>query len=403
MKPLPRRRRTASTVFLMLGCALFTACDLQPTEPEPVATTSVVAGAFHGCWLSSAGEAFCWGDNGAGQVGAGSFQRQRVPALVAGGLTFRALEAGGFHSCGATEDGAVHCWGGNGTGALGDASTTGRSAPVLTTGGVAFEQIDAGGLHTCGLTDEGVAYCWGFNGGGQAGVRVSGSICGGSPCFLTPTRLESNLLFASLSAGLSHTCGITRDSVAYCWGSNQNGQLGNGVRTSVPQPVLVAGGLKFISVQAGGAHTCALTTEGVAYCWGLNHAGQLGTEESTETCGPLPCATRPVPVQTMARFHALTAGADHTCGLTAEGAAYCWGRNDWGQLGNGTIVSESTPHPVSGGHRFLTISGGDSHTCATTTSGEAYCWGDNLLFQLGNGGVGIRRSTPSRVALPGSD
>lgn len=149
--------------------------------------------------------------------------------------------------------------------------------------------IAAGSDHTCALTSDGTAYCWGVT--SAAPVAVGG------------------VRFTTLAAGYGYTCGLTSGGVAYCWGSNITGS-----GSSSATPVPVAGGLSFTAIAAGGFHTCGLASAGVAYCWGDNGEGALGT-------GTTANSTVPVPVTGSLRFRALTAGGAHTCGLTIAGAA----------------------------------------------------------------------------------
>jgi alpha-tubulin suppressor-like RCC1 family protein len=190
---------------------------------------------------------------------------------VLGGFTFSTISTWGQHTCGLTVSGATYCWGRNSYGQLGNGSTDSSPVPVPVTGGLSFYAVTGGLYHTCGLTVSGAAYCWGRNGYGQLG---NGSTDSSS----VPLPVTGGLSFSAITAGRFHTCGLTTDGVAYCWGDNSAGQLGDGSFTIAPRlvPTGVAGGLTFSSVTAGGLHTCALATTGVAYCWGFNSWGQLG-------------------------------------------------------------------------------------------------------------------------------
>jgi alpha-tubulin suppressor-like RCC1 family protein len=189
--------------------------------------------------------------------------------------------------------------------------------------------------------------------------------------------------------------------VAYCWGANEDGQLGNGATTNSSSPVVVAGALKFSAVSAGGDHTCGVTTAGVAYCWGFNYYGELGTGSTTtapQQCSSFPCSTMPVAVTGGLAFVAVSAGEQHSCGVTTSSQAYCWGFNGFGQLGNGSTTDSSSPVAV-GGFNFQSVSAGlgnHAHSCGLTTGGVAYCWGANYSGQLGNGST-TNSSTPVRV------
>jgi len=251
------------------------------------------------------------------------------------------------------------------------------SAPFAVT--LTFATVSAGIRHTCGLTVTGAAYCWGENIVGQLGD-------GTTTDRLTPVLLSGDVTFASVSASGQFTCGVTAAGAAYCWGANFGGQLGDGTTTSRSTPGLVAGGVTFAVVDAGWSHTCGLTAAGAAYCWGENFLGQLGDGTTTDRLTP-------VLLVGGVSFTAVRAGDYHTCGVTAAGAAYCWGNNSDGELGDETTTSRSTPGLVAGGVSFATVSAaGQDHTCGLTTAGSVYCWGYNGFGELGDGTTTSRTS-----------
>ncbi len=250
---------------------------------------------------------------------------------------------------------------------------------------VAFASMSVGGSFTCGVAVGGAGYCWGDNSFGQLGSLDS---TGPSSA---PRQITGGLAFEGLGAGGDHACGLTASHVLYCWGLNNGGQLGLG--TSGPEtcilgyyssascstkPAAVVGGVAFTLVSAGYDYTCGIMTVGAAYCWGNNVGGQLG--DGTTISRP-----SPVPVAGGLTFATLTAGAGHTCGITIAAATYCWGANDNGQLGDGTTTVQTSPVPVQGGLTFASVSAGNDHTCGITTEGATYCWGSNAVGQLGDG------------------
>lgn len=326
---------------------------LSTSRGQPVsddrAFLAVSAGG-HTCALSSDESAWCWGDNGLGQLGDGTAVDRSTPVATEGDVSFSVLSASSRHTCGVAVSGAAYCWGANDLGQLGDGSAVDRSTPTEVAGGLSFSTIDAGFFHTCGLTTDGDAYCWGgnqFDALGDGSVAGPETCEGPASCSTEPVPVAGGLTFQSLAVGQSSTCGVTMDGDAYCWGQGSLGMLGNGTTTlSQRTPAPVSGDHSFSTIDAGSLHVCALTTTGVAYCWGLNRHGQLGngTWTGPESCTslPFPCATTPVPVDGELLFDRISAGKDHTCALTTEGTAYCWGLNNSGQLGNGSDASPAT-------------------------------------------------------------
>ena len=206
--------------------------------------------------------------------------------------------------------------------------------------------------------------------------------CEGAPP-LPPVLVEEP--FAAISAAGYTTCALTIQGSAYCWGRGTSGQLGNGGEVNQGAPVPVQGGMRFTAISVGYYHACALQADGRAWCWGAtpatDNAGQLGN--GSERGG----SAVPRPVETGLRFRDVTAGQLHTCGLAAEGRAYCWGDNQWGQLGDGTTRSRTTPVAVAGDHRFASLSAGAAHTCGATPTGAVLCWGDNFFGAVTGSGL----------------
>ncbi len=365
--------------------------------PDIVAVT---AGLSHTCALNAAGSVLCWGDNTYGQLGTGTRTlgaSNPYPRSVSGLTAAKAVAAGDAHTCALTTDGWVMCWGSNAYGQLGDGTTVSQLAPVTVTGLISgVQQIAAGGTHTCALTAAGGIKCWGDQ------TALPEDVPG----------LTSGV--SAISAGFMHTCAIVGDAAAggavQCWGANDTGQLGNGTTTASSTPVAVQGldsGVKAIS--AGGApvdrftaggHSCAVTTAGAVKCWGWNDEGQLGDGTTVNRLAPVNVTGIAAGAQDA------SAGDKHTCALIGDVAAgtagvKCWGQNRYGQLGVGTTESYPTPVQVGGFTGGVNaIAAGGAHTCAVTEEGGAKCWGRNAAGQLGNFTISSQSLLPVNVIVP---
>ena len=351
------------------------------------------------------GRAYCWGSNRYGQLGGGlaaALDAYFGPVPVATQIRWSAVSVGGRHTCARDSQGAAYCWGANGYAQLGDSSTLGpdtcRTAqcsrtPVPVSGGLTFRAIAAGMDHTCGLTDAGAVYCWGYNEGGELGGGQAAPDTGSA----VPVRAATDVPFTAISAGERHTCALSAAGESYCWGENRWAQLGPNAPdtcaladgTTLPcskAPIAVADSLTFVEIAAGGEHTCGRTTDDAVYCWGDNEYGQLGVDPDSTQCDlGVPCTPYPVRASWDTVLTTITAGGAHNCGLAADGAVYCWGDHLIGQLGDCSLRAFSaTPQPVCGGHTFIAVSAGSQHTCAVAADGSAYCWGNNDSGELGS-------------------
>ena len=351
------------------------------------AFADIDAGQTHSCGLTSAGQAWCWVRNAAGQLGDSTAAPTSVPVSVfQPGLTFVKLTSGAVHNCALDSSGQAYCWGYNADGRLGDSTYVNPLIPVavLPMGGVAFASISGGNAHTCGLDAAGQGYCWGNNSYGQIG---DSTLVG--PATPIAVHQPAGVVFSSISAGASHTCALATTGQAYCWGYGGDGALGNNSALGSRIPLAVQGGLSFTLVTTEYSHTCGLTSAGQAYCWGRNDSGQLG--DSTLTNRSVPTAVhQPAGVT----FASLATGSAYTCGLTSAGQAYCWGNNQYGSLGTGNTTAYRTPTAVAqpAGVTFTAVRTGAGHSCGLDTGGQTWCWGRNQYSQMGDGTTTTRTS-----------
>jgi alpha-tubulin suppressor-like RCC1 family protein len=221
----------------------------------------------------------------------------------------------------------------------------------------------------------------------------------------TPTRVAGTQQYMGPVAETAH-CAITSGGVAQCWGWNSYAVLGVGDQSSTPRavPTAVNIDVRFQSISAGNTDVCALAVDWTAYCWGRGQFGQQGNG----LIGLSAMQYSPAPVRRGLAYRSITVGGSHACALTAAGTAYCWGAGGWGQLGDGfgwgglyvTDRRVSEPQQILG-HTFVEIAAGASHTCALKSSGVAYCWGSNQYGATGDGttySILSPRNTPAPVA-----
>jgi alpha-tubulin suppressor-like RCC1 family protein len=318
----------------------------------------VTAGFQSTCGITVDDRAYCWG---IGWLGDGSeFRTQITPVAVAGGLSFRHIsnDPQSNHTCGITTNERAYCWGLNQVGQLGTGTIDpiASLSPVAVTGGRHFREVSVGPSHTCAVNPFGRIWCWGFNINGELGdgtTTPSGCSIDALLCLSpVPVRVHGNgLVFRQVSAGGGttgptgnggYTCGVTTDNRAHCWGANKFGKLGNDGTRDFNVPYPVAGDHHFRQISAGELHACAITPQNKAYCWGLNKVGALG--DGTDAFRQ----RHPVPVVGGLQFSSVSAGNLHTCAVTPSGAAYCWGGNRVGQLGDGTTTNRVKPTAVVG-------------------------------------------------------
>lgn len=355
-------------------------------------------------------------------------------AAPTGPARWTAIANGNGHACGVTTGGAAYCWGQEsyrlGTGD--DLSARSYPTAVVTPAGVRWASISAGTTHTCAVTTTGDGYCWGEDFGGELGdgPHVEGQLYARNASLVAA---PPGVTWSSIDAGDNGTCGVTTTGDAYCWGRGVESptlvaapagttwtmvdvayqyacgvtsahelmcwgkdyydQLGNGPDTLPhPDPVAVSApaGTEWATVATGWGVTCAATTSGTGYCWGRNDTGQLGNGTTGGTDAP----TTPVTAPAGTGWASFTMGGvgTHTCGLTTTGVAYCWGRDLTGErLGNGPdLGDQTTPTPVVGGHTWRQISSGNYANCGTTTDGHGLCWG----WMRYGGGLGNGESGP---------
>lgn len=312
-------------------------------------------------------------------------------------LEFTSVSAGGAHTCGITTAATVFCWGSNSSGQLGTGDLEPSSIPAPVAGDLRFNAIAAGTDHTCGVAADAAVYCWGSDEFWQLG-RLDRQAPGTPANRLIPTRLPSGPI-TGITAGGGHTCGHDAVGLALCWGGYSYGEQ----TLYLDGPRAMEGGSNIESLASGGQHSCGISS-GAGFCWGRNDRGQLGdgtVVSRPSLVGTVDTLSRPAlgPRIGSFEFVQLAAGLAHTCGLEGD-RAYCWGDAGDGRLGIGSVFTSTfvtNPTAVAGGLGFQSLGLGGQHTCGIASGGSPFCWGSNAFGQLGNGSRDDR-GVPSPVA-----
>ncbi|MCL2164838.1 MAG: hypothetical protein FWH55_10725 [Oscillospiraceae bacterium] len=395
---------------------------------ELAGAVQITAGSNHTCAFDIAGRVYCWGDNGKGQLGDDSNSQKYTPVTVNTSAGIGAMDdktvvqitAGGQATCALDLAGQVYCWGHNGYGQLGDNSVIDRTTPVAVnatagTGDMAdktITKISTSGFHTCAIDSFGQVYCWGYN---YMGLLGNNSYTNqNTPVAVNTTAGTGDMAgktIVQVSTGSSHTCALDSVGYVYCWGANGNGQLGDNSSSQKYTPVAVnttagTGDMNSKTITqitiGDGWFTCALDTAGQVYCWGQNNYGQLGDNSFTDSLTPVAVNTSVgTGVMNGKAITQIAAGIYHVCALDNTSQIYCWGRNNLGQLGDNSFTDSLTPVAVDttagtgviDGKDIAQIVAGAYHTCALDVAGQIYCWGTGGTGQLGRVPL-IDSSTP---------
>jgi len=347
---------------------------------------SLSGGAF-ACGLEGGGAVYCWSSLNFPLVGMGSDDVSGGRAWpVPGGVRFVTASSGVLTGCGVTGGQELYCW------PFGFTYTYYQFVPgvaVLVPGPTGFTGVSVGEYHNCAVGTDELGYCWGeSNSFGELGDGKNPQPSS------TPSPVQGGIHFRSVTVGEWHSCGLSTSGIVYCWGLNDVSQLGIDSSATCPDAhpcsplaTAVSGGLTFKAVTAGTRHTCALTVDGATYCWGNNTSGQVGAP-TTEICGDqynsFPCATKPTRVQGSAVFVEITTGSDHSCGRTATGSVWCWGRNSDGQLGAASadtctdqrdqpFTCSKAPIPAHAELSASEVRAGSNRTCVLANR-RVYCW-----------------------------
>ncbi len=371
---------------------------------------------YHSCAIALNGRAYCWGSGNSGKLGNGSTASSRVPVAVntsgvLAGKTIKQISAGENHTCAIASDNRAYCWGSNKNGQLGNGSTADSNVPVAVNmsgalAGKTIKQMSVEFSTSCVVASDNRAYCWGSNKNGQLG---NGSTADSRvPVAVNTSGVLVGKTIKEVTTGGFHTCALDTSSKMYCWGLNSSGRLGGGltsILSNVPVAVNMSGALagktiKQMSVEF--STSCVVASDNRAYCWGSNKNGQLGNGSTADS--RVPVAVNMSGALAGKTIKQILAGGDHGCVVASDDKMYCWGLNNNGELGNNSSVNSSVPFAVNtdgvlAGKTIRQMSAGFSSTCAVDSEYNMYCWGYNDNGQLGNNSTNNSR-VPARVYVP---
>lgn len=380
------------------------------TIDDDVNFVGIQTGSDHNCAWTEIGSVICWGMNDVGQLGTGWTQENwdsdfsLIPSSVslASDEVATQVIVGDGHSCMILSIGYSLCWGDNSHGQIGDYSTFDSYSPmdVGFDGLVSVSAIEMGFRHVCslsnsGLGNSGTVHCWGANDKGQVSSDIGNDQL--SPVLVIDGSQDPIDSLAS-SPNSRHTCALSQSGNVYCWGGNENGQLGrnNTLNSATPIQVEFPNDETMKAIDVNSDNTCSLSEDGDLFCWGSNSFGQLGV-------GTLEDSLTPVKVQfdSSTIITSFILSWDHACALDVSNAMYCWGSNDFAQLGDGTTVSRSRPvePAIPLGTPAIEIFAEGWRTCALLADGTLMCWGSNTVGEVGDGTT-ASRFIPTKVSLP---
>jgi len=346
----------------------------------------VTFGEDHTCALSKVGEIYCWGDNDLGQLGVGDNINRKSPLKISfdseNSIRFRKIKSQLNHTCALTFQGELYCWGENTNGQLGVNNTNNSNVPLkmeMATSVLPKEIVDfsVGAKHTCVVNSLGRVYCVGDNSYGQLGL---GAVANRTKLGSSPTsfNLYPFRNIYRIESGDFHTCALAGSGAFFCWGRNDQGQIGDGSNTDYDLVYKVT--FNTYDFSLGANHTCYIDENLQPQCFGDNANGQLGIGNTTDQNTPTATGAGTFPAVK------IRAGREHTCIIPEQTSdeVVCFGIGDNGQLGDGSSTSDDSGVQAIGTEGLFDLFVGENSSCVNQNTG-LLCWGDNENYQFLDG------------------
>ncbi len=342
----------------------------------------VSAGGYYTIAINTDGSLWAWGNNPYGELGDGTNTQRNSPKQIGSATNWTSISAGDHHTIAIKTDGSLWAWGYNIVGELGDGTFTQRNSPVQIGTETNWASISARDDHTLAIKTDGSLWAWGRNSNGQLGDGTTTNKN-------SPVQIGTANNWASIIAGTLNTIAIKNDGSLWAWGNNGFGQLGDGTTniTENHSPVQIGTETNWASIVAGFSHTIAIKTDGSLWAWGRNDNGQLGDGTNTNKNSPL---------QIGANWASNSAGGAHSSAIKTDGSLWAWGQNNAGQLGVGSTTNSNSPVKIGTATNWVSVSAGYYHTMALKNDGTLWAWGSNSTGQLGDSTT-TDRNTPVQI------
>jgi alpha-tubulin suppressor-like RCC1 family protein len=339
------------------------------------------------------GTLWSWGRNDFGQLGLGNYDDKNIPTQIGTASDWAYVSAGGRQSYAIKQDGTLWSWGDNFYGQLGTGNLTYYNVPTQIGTDINWAAVYGGGFSfAIGLKTNGTLWAWGNNEEGQLGI---GTIVNTN----VPIQIGTDTNWQTASAGEKYVCAIKSSGTLWSWGENNYGQLGLGVTStaSVNLPTQIGSDTNWSKVSCGFDHTLASKTIGTLWSWGNNFAGQLGDNSTAHKNAPVQISEGNSPDSIVPEF---SAGLRFSLGITASGKLYAWGSGQYGQLGDNATTGHIIPTQIGTDTDWLMVKTGLGHTLTLKgTSNTIYSMGLNNFGQLGDGTI-IDKLIPTVVTCP---